>query len=352
MLHLKPDLNIRIAGAGLALPAGRTWSNIDLLKRHPDTAAKSERLHEEFAKKIELVYGPKTRHFSHFPGEEFRDDEETSESLALRASSHALEAARGVTPEFLILGSTSSCRYSGSQAAAVSGKLGLECPAYETKSGCSTTLFSLQMAIALFSMGCRSGVVTCAETLSKVIDPKNREAWFGFADGGAAVVIEKIGDETTGDNRGVFRVEQICSSTEGQYVDLYTTRGQMPPRKAALEQGLYYIGGDAQEIKDLAVERYLKMIRALLPTAAARKGIRWILTHQVNRQITDFVVGAAELSGEVIWSARDIGNIGGASILYTLSDCIEKNLFRSGDRILLMSVGGGLSYAAQVWEKA
>ena len=48
---------------------------------------------------------------------------------------------------------------------------------------------------------------------------------------------------------------------------------------------------------------------------------------------------------------NEIGNIGGASVLYTLSDAIQKNTFQAGDQILMMSVGGGLSYSMHLWEK-
>jgi 3-oxoacyl-[acyl-carrier-protein] synthase-3 len=52
---------------------------------------------------------------------------------------------------------------------------------------------------------------------------------------------------------------------------------------------------------------------------------------------------------EVIWDADRVGNIGGSSILYSLANALKGDRLNGSGDMLLMSVGGGLSFAGQLW---
>lgn len=60
----------------------------------------------------------------------------------------------------------------------------------------------------------------------------------------------------------------------------------------------------------------------------------------------------AGLTAELVWSADRVGNLGGTSVLFSLAEAWERRTFEPGDEILMMSVGGGLSYAMQHWRTA
>jgi 3-oxoacyl-[acyl-carrier-protein] synthase-3 len=73
--------------------------------------------------------------------------------------------------------------------------------------------------------------------------------------------------------------------------------------------------------------------------------------HQVNRGLVKEVFTKTGLgSVPVVWDSLENGNIGGASILFSLAKAFAEKKFKKGDRILVVSVGGGLSYGAQVWK--
>jgi 3-oxoacyl-[acyl-carrier-protein] synthase III len=340
MKVLKPNLKLKVLGQGRSWPGGKPLSNYDLLKAHPDTADKPEKFLREMEERIFKVYGFKNRYLSHFPGTPMTDAEDTAESLGERASRLALGSGK---PSAFVMGTTTTRRYTGSQATSILGKLGIEAPSFEMKAGCSTSLASLTAAQALLSHGYPDVLVCCAETLSKVIHPGVRETWFGLADAGAAVWLER------NDAQPDFEVLRTVYSTDGKHVDLYTTPGQLPPRADVLEAGGYYIGGDSSALKDLALKRYVEMIEALLPDPKERSSVRWIIPHQVNRQLIDEVQSSMKLGGDRVWSADDFGNVGGTSVLFSLAQGLEKQIFKPGELVLLMSVGGGLSFAAQLW---
>src|SRR6185503_3112834 len=80
-------------------------------------------------------------------------DEETSELLALEAARRALGGHSGAELQAFIHGTTTTSRYTGSQAAAILGRLDSHASAWELKAGCSTSLASLHLAVALLGSG-------------------------------------------------------------------------------------------------------------------------------------------------------------------------------------------------------
>jgi 3-oxoacyl-[acyl-carrier-protein] synthase-3 len=345
MKILKPNLTVKIEAVGRAWPEGAPISNAELLKHHPETADKPDALLEQLGERVARAYGFRTRYMTRKPWEKPSPKEESSESLAEKAVRQVFARNPKVKPEAFLLGSTTSRRYSGSQATSVLGKFGIEIPAWEAKAGCSTSLATLHLSQALMKQGYDSVLVACAETLSKVVHPGVRETWFGLADGGAAIAFKKVA------TKGDFKILRTVYSTDGTLVDLYTTPGDLPPTAETLAAHGYAMAGDATQLKDHAKKRYLEMIKALLPSKKERAAVKWIVPHQVNRLLTDEVIQEMGLAGEVLWDSDKFGNIGGSSVLFTLARAIEEKKFKKGDTIFFMSVGGGLSFAAQVWKK-
>ena len=339
------DIGIRILGAGRAVPPGPPVTNIDLLCLDDDLRAKDRGFLERLSARIEDKFGVSERYLANPPGQAGTGRGQTSEDLAFAALKLAVGEARGPGPSLLIHGTTTTSRYTGSQAASILGRLGVEAPAYEVKAGCSTSLASLHLAQAFLRTGYPDVAVACAETLSKVMHPGIRETWLGLADGGAAIWMARD------DQSPEFVILRSWFSTDGRHVDVYTTPGRLPPTLDAIESHGYCLQGDKDRLADLAGAHYGAMLDALFSPTFPLSRVTWIVPHQVNRELIDQVLRPRGVSASVVWDAREFGNLGGASVLFSLARCLERGVFKRGDRILLMSVGGGLSWAAQVWEK-
>ncbi|NMO13921.1 3-oxoacyl-ACP synthase [Pyxidicoccus fallax] len=345
---LEPRLGVQVLGHGRALPGVRPVSNAELLALDPEQQGRSAEALETLGRKVATRLGFSLRHLARLPssGETPpREDEETSESLALAAARQALGGRSGAEVEALIHGTTTTSRYTGSQAAAILGRLESHAAAWEVKAGCSTSLASLHLAVALLGSGYGNVLVSCAETLSKVMNPAMKETWFILADGGAALWLKR--DEATPD----FEIRRCLYATDGALVDLYTTPGRLPPDRATLEAGGYCMAGDGTRLREEALRRYLEMLGAMFPGGRGLKDIRWVVAHQINRKLIEQVCDVGGLSASLVWSAERVGNVGGASVLFSLSEALEQRLFAPGDGVLLMSVGGGLSFAMQHWVK-
>lgn len=340
---LQPNISFDICAATKVLPDGPPVTNVAILQHFPRTSDKSQIFLEKFAEKISEEFGFYTRYWCHKPWEPLDDSRQlTAESLAIQAVQNLFTHYTPKSIQAFLLGSTTNKRFTGSQAAAVLGKLGIDAPAYDLKTGCSTSLSTLHMAYALMALGYRNILVSCAETLSKVIDPHNEKTWIGLADGAAALFLEK-------NDHGNFSVEKTFFSTDGQYVEAFTTQGVFPPTQEQIETIGYHLSGDETLMKELAYTKYTQMLSHLLPSAKERDEITWVIPHQVNRHLVELILREQQMTDkEIIWDADKIGNIGGASILYSLARAVEEKIFDRPGKILLLSVGGGLSYAGQV----
>ncbi|HHS8487552.1 TPA: 3-oxoacyl-ACP synthase III family protein [Legionella anisa] len=340
---LHPRIRFDITAASRALPDSPPITNLEILQNFPRTSGHALSFLEKFAEKIGEEFGFYSRYWCHKPWESLDNSRElTAESLATEAVQKLFADYDSKKIHALLLGSTTNKRFTGSQAAAVLGSLGIDAPAYDLKTGCSTSLSTLHLAYALMALGYTNVVVSCAETLSKVIDPENEKKWIGLADGAAALLMEK--KET-----GAFAVEKTFFSTEGKYVEAFTTQGVFPPTKEQIDTIGYHLVGDESLMKELAYAKYKQVLDHLLPTEEDRKNITWIIPHQVNRKLITQVLQEYQMSHKaIIWDSDTIGNIGGASVLYSLARAVEEKIFDRPGKILMMSVGGGLSYAGQV----
>ncbi|MDY7226123.1 3-oxoacyl-ACP synthase III family protein [Hyalangium rubrum] len=346
MMTLEPRLSVQVLGHGRSWPGARPVSNAELLALDPEQQGRSPEALEALGRKLTARLGFSQRYLARLPSSDgARADEETSESLALAAARRALGGRSGAEVEAFIHGTTTTSRYTGSQAAAILGQLGSHAAAYELKAGCSTSLASLHLAVALLGSGYGNVLVSCAETLSKVMNPALKETWFILADGGASVWLRR--EDVAPD----FEIQRCLYATDGRLVDLYTTPGKLPPDKATLEQCGYCMFGDGARLREEALRRYREMLQALFPDGRGLERIRWVVAHQINRKLIEQVCQESGLNARLIWSADRFGNLGGTSVLFSLSEALEQGLFAPGDSVLLMSVGGGLSFAMQHWVK-
>ena len=345
MKRIHFNLGIKIVASARFIPTETRYTNIELMKIHPAFKDQPESRLGIFSRRIVEEFGFLSRALVHLPGSPLTKDETTSEHLALTALKQVEKSASNWKPDLFIHGTTTTSRYSGSQGTALAGMMDWHLPSYETRCGCATSLASMHMAWSMMAGPFRKIAICCSETMSKVINAQNRDDWFGMSDGAAAMFVERE------DNNPEYRIVDSVFFTKGELSDLYTTRAPLPPSQDGIDSAGYFLNGDPLRLREEAKLGYNEMINLLLPNKQDREKINWVLPHQVNLQLLREVKSENGISGELLLNAQEVGNLGGTSILYSLCEAQDRKLFKKGDRILMMSVGGGLSIAGQVWEK-
>ncbi len=268
-----------------------------------------------------------------------RDVREAQEaSLYSNARTGALAARMalgraGVPPEeigLVISGSSASCLASPAEAVAVAAELGLDVPCFDIHSACTT--FGVQMhylglcrpeAVPAFVL------VVTAENLTPSIDYSDRRTACLLGDGSVAAVVSLSVPSPV-------RIRPWTFSAQPQL-----WRHVVLPRTAHFWQ-------DGNAVQGFAIRRtsqLLKEIQAGEPDAT-RASLKFI-GHQANGSMLRTVCERCDISPENHWSnVVRYGNTGSAGAPGTLS--LHWDQLQAGDRIALIQVGAGLSWASSL----
>ena len=264
--------------------------------------------------------------------------DETIADMAEAAGAKAL-AASGLEPSDVDLVIVATCSTDvpiPTVSATVAHRLGVVAPgAYDLNAACAGFCYALGTASDAVRAGsARNVLVIGAEKLSQWVDWTDRSTCIIFADGAGAAVVGPvtepdaapgIGPVVWGSDGGL--ADKICIADrrsfihqEGQAVFRWATTALHPVALAACERA----GVDPASLA------------AFVP-------------HQANLRIIEAI--ARKLRAPQALVADDIvhaGNTSSASIPLALSRMIERGDISSGDAVLLLGFGAGISYAAQV----
>lgn len=254
--------------------------------------------------------------------------------MAASASAKALSAA-GLTPEavdVLILATCSMPSPMPSGAASTAALLGVpHIPAFDVNAACAGFCYALGVADGLIRSGTGSCVlVVGAERMTDWVDPADVDTATIFADGAGAAVV-------------------VPSHRPGIHPVVWGGDGARAPL-VAIPDRHSRITMEGKAVYRWAVTELV----AVAEQACARSGLapselRGVVMHQANLRIIDHI--AAVLGATRAAVARDVvytGNTSAASVPLALSRLIDLGGIGSGDPVLLLGFGAGLSYAAQV----
>jgi 3-oxoacyl-[acyl-carrier-protein] synthase-3 len=226
------------------------------------------------------------------------------------------------------------------------------CVAYDLLFGCPGWVQGLIQAEAFIRAGiARRCLVVGAETLSRVIDPHDRDSMI-FSDGAGAVVLEAAGSGSC--DAGILgSVSRTYAAQESSYITLgesYCPPGGVNGRFLKMQGRKVY-------------EFALRTVPAAMKTCLDACGIeldklKKIFLHQANEKMDAAIVKAfyglfgmqCLPEGIMPMNIRELGNSSVATIP-TLFDMVRKGIIpghqlNRGDIILFASVGAGMNLNA------
>lgn len=111
-----------------------------------------------------------------------------------------------------------------------------------------------------------------------------------------------------------------------------------------------YMNG--QEVFKFATSVCAKMVKECLKRNDLKpEDITYLIPHQANIRIIEFIGKLLKMDSErIIVNIDEVGNTSAASIPIILGDLYAKNKLKRGDKILVASFGGGLTYGISLIE--
>jgi len=311
----------------------------------------------ELIGKFEQITGIAQRRYAH-------EDMNASDMAALAAAAAIYDA--GVDPETIdqlivahnfgdVLKHTCQSDAVPSLATRVKRALPIRnpgCVAYDLLFGCPGWLQGLIQADAYIKAGLtRKCLVVGTETLSRVIDPCDRDSMI-YSDGAGAVILEAL--DAAPANSGILgSVSQTHALAEGEYITLgHSYRPAADPRTR-------YLKMQGRKVYEFALRTVPAAMKACLEACKVNiDQIKKIFLHQANEKMDAAIVkafyqlyGYGEAPCHIMpMNIRELGNSSVATIP-TLFDMVRKaalpgHSLDQGDTILFASVGAGMNINA------
>lgn len=272
---------------------------------------------------------------------------ETTETLSIEAAKQALEAAQ-IAPENLGLIIVATLTPDGSMpntACKVQAAIGAKnAMCYEINAACSGFIYGLQTAHAFISSCILSyALIIGAETLSKIMDWKDRSTCVLFGDGAGAAVLGAS-------EKGIICLDGGADGSKGGVLTCGNAPLCNPYTKHPASNP--YVEMDGQEVFKFAVRKIPAIVNNLLEkTDHTIDDLSCILLHQANQRIIQSAAKRLHADLDIFPMNLDkYGNTSAASVAILLDEVARSGKLSKGDLIALAGFGGGLTWAGLLLE--
>ncbi|MBI2887987.1 MAG: ketoacyl-ACP synthase III [Chloroflexi bacterium] len=274
--------------------------------------------------------------------------EETASSMGLAAARGALAMA-GVHPQeldLIIVATCSAERVFPACASLIQHGLGARTVgAFDVNAACSGFVYALSAGHQFIASGLhRTVLVVGSEVFSRLLDWDDRATCVLFGDGAGAVVLQ-ASEEPGG-------IRSCVLGSDGSGADALYVPGICASPLEAQRNGHHFLAMNGPQVFKFAVRTVAEATRqAAWQAGILPEEIDLFIPHQANARIISAAAEALGLSQEKVFTnVERYGNTSAASIPIALSEAAEAGRLRDGDRVALVGVGGGLSWAAMVLE--
>ncbi len=324
-----PEYGAIIAGTGSFVPEKRLTN--DDLSRMVDT--NDEWITQRTGIKERRIAGPG----------------ESTATLASHAARRAVEAA-GLEPkdiDLVLCGTITPEMAFPSTACFVAAALGMTTtPAFDIAAACSGFIFTLDTAAAFIQSGRYKNVLVIgAETLSRITDYKDRASCILFGDGAGAVVLQRSNDTKKG-----LIYSGLHADGSGWELLCCKPGSRFPIEESLVSEGSQYIKLRGREVYKFAVQRFEELIEdAMHKCELTPETISMIVPHQVNQRVINSAMEKLGMGPEKAYvNIAKYGNTSAASIPIALDEAVRGGVIKSGDTIIFVAFGAGLTWANAV----
>jgi 3-oxoacyl-[acyl-carrier-protein] synthase III len=274
-------------------------------------------------------------------------ENEFPSTLAVEASVKALQVANLAPTELdLIICSTSSPEYIfPATACIIQDQIGAtKAGAFDLLAACSGFIFATNMAAqAIRSGSIKNALVIGTETLSRFVNWKDRNTCILFGDGAGAFVLQA--SDTPG---GIL---SAVMHSDGSGADSLTLPGggsHYPATEASIHEGKHFIQMDGKEVFRFATRVMGRAALESLELAGlTTDDVQWIVPHQANYRIIETAARYLKMPmDKFIINVDRYGNTSTASIPIATVEALEKGQIKSGDKVVFVGFGAGLTWGA------
>jgi len=323
---------IRIAGIGSCLPE-KVVTN-DEIANMPDLITSDEWIRKRT--------GIQQRHIA--------DKDQATSDIAIVAAERAMEMA-GITAkdiDLIICATVTPDNIFPTLSNWIQKRLDCnEVGSVDVSAACAGFIYGMGMARNYITLdGYKNILLIGAETLSKIIDWKDRNTCVLFADGAAAAILQPCEEDSSW-------IGPAFLGSKGMPEVLITPAGgsRIPASHESVDNRQHYMKMAGREVFKIVVKIFEDLARMELERHNLTiDDIKYVVPHQVNQRIMDMVSERLNWpEGKIFSNLWRVGNTSSASVPIALTEMIEKGLIERGDLILSCVFGGGMTWASVIF---
>ena len=319
-------MRVRIIGTGSFLP-GHVRTNADL-----------EGMVDTTDEWIRLRTGIEERRI-------IADDMATSD-MGTEALKRALEMS-GRTPDDLdmIICATVTPDYSfPSTAVLIQQKVGhtKNCPAFDLSAACAGSLYAISIASAMIQTGLYKCIaVVATEALSRITNWQDRDTCVLFGDGAGALIVA----ENEPSPSGIYSVYLASDGTQENLIKLPAGGSAMPASMETIEAQKHFIHMRGRDVYRYAGPKMADACKFILKRHGfPASEVNLVVPHQANLRIIESVSKRVSIPMDRFFiNIQKYGNTSAASCLIALDEAVRCGRISSGDLILMVALGSGLT---------
>ena len=211
---------------------------------------------------------------------------------------------------------------------------------FDLSGACSGFLYALTVGAQFVGAGThRKVMVIGSDTMTSILDFKDRATCVLFGDAAGAVLLEP----TANDSEGIIDFMHDIDGSGG--MSLYMPGGGSlnPPSHETVDKRMHYVHQEGPQVFKYAVRKMAEVACQLVErNGYTGKDLKLIVPHQANLRIIRAMqqrLGVED--SKVMVNIDRYGNTTAATIPLGLHDAIAEGRLHKGDLVMLVSVGAG-----------
>lgn len=272
---------------------------------------------------------------------------ETGVDLAVAAAREAMGDMDKASIGLVLAATVSPDMLVPSMGALIKREMGLDnAVAFDVNAACSGFIYGLWNTEALMKThGIKRALVIGVERLTRITNWEDRGTCILFGDGAGCAVLELDDGKPGILSSFVKNYDDVTNSLTVDMQYLKTPFADDGPKEQ-------YIHMNGTQVFRFAVGAIGEAMDAVLQKAGiSADDVKYYVPHQANMRIIQAAAQRMKQPLEKFQvNIRTTGNVSAASIPMALTDLMKSGKVHSGDKIMLVGFGGGLSAGAVLFE--
>ena len=215
---------------------------------------------------------------------------------------------------------------------------------FDLSAACSGFLYGLETGSKLIeSKKYKKIIVIGVDTMTSILDFKDRETCIIFGDGAGGVILENAKN-----NNGIISSILRTDGAGAKSLQVLAGGSRKPATNNTIKNREHYIRQDGKKVFKFAVKRMAEVSeKILIDNSLTGDDIDLFIPHQANKRIIDATRQRCGISEDRVFiNINKYGNTTAGTIPICLNEAVEENRIKKGDYILLSAFGSGYTWGS------